>query len=348
MPTQQSLAIFILHQESVSLLRNSSPHIPPLSERILKIEPRWDGQFSVPEHNTKHEARNYGSAAEQASFVTHTPPANKKGIGSTIDNLNFEDKFGVATPNSINKSIEQINCLPTILHDAAVSAYSVRAIAYSLLISEKESISAKQFAFLKAHAQPHSFQELKRLYFETKEINKDLTLTLLLLCIPALKGLSKPQYTLFKRNLVALIRADKRIDLYEWCIYRIITYTVEQLNSQGNYSLRNVEESISTLLSAAANLNKNYNREKRALAYSKGAQLLSCELTYKDHIELKEIDRALKQLERLKPLQKPALIKAVRAILIEDHLIESEEQFFLRGNRRYVKLPIATILNGLP
>ena len=52
-------------------------------------------------------------------------------------------------------------------------------------------------------------------------------LPLLELCLPALKTMSAAQYTLFKRILLGLIRADANTELHEWCLYQLLRHYLD-------------------------------------------------------------------------------------------------------------------------
>ena len=47
-------------------------------------------------------------------------------------------------------------------------------------------------------------------------------LTLVSMSVPALLTMSRPQYDRFVADVVALIRADRRVDLFEWVMHRVL------------------------------------------------------------------------------------------------------------------------------
>ena len=57
---------------------------------------------------------------------------------------------------------------------------------------------------------------------DTARLDAMQRLTLVSMAVPALKTMSHPQYTRFVADVVALIRADRRIDLFEWVMHRVL------------------------------------------------------------------------------------------------------------------------------
>ena len=55
-------------------------------------------------------------------------------------------------------------------------------------------------------------------------IDAGVRLPLVDMVIPALRELSPPQYAVFKANVAELIRADRKTDLFEWTLQRVLLH----------------------------------------------------------------------------------------------------------------------------
>jgi hypothetical protein len=62
--------------------------------------------------------------------------------------------------------------------------------------------------------------------------------------MPALKRLSPPQHLTFKKSLILLIKTDKAVLLFEWCLYRIVVHNLESKTYKEVKSLRACRQAI--------------------------------------------------------------------------------------------------------
>jgi hypothetical protein len=101
--------------------------------------------------------------------------------------------------------------------------------------------------------------QVKQLLPVILQLDESKRLPIIDKAIPSLKLLSADQYREFKQLLVKLVQADGKIDLFEWCLYRMI---LQYLNpafgktkpikaKHGN--VKKLHQEIETVLSLVAN-----------------------------------------------------------------------------------------------
>ena len=300
---------------------------PPLDQRIRRVSPQWDGKFTPVD-------------LAKTSHTQHSPhTSNFAGAASSaIDIEEIIDTVGEVDQESLSLSQDCIHNLPNIIETAVHNPYSARAIIYCLLLDNNQAIRAKQIQALSDNAHPTTFLEMKRLYQAIKKIRRSQYLIITDLCIPALKLLSKSQSQVFRKNLATLIREDREVSLFEWCLYRITVHNIEQPRHGGNKHLAQCQQSIEVVLSATAQVSLDANLDG---AFANAKSLLNMPtLNRLGEYTYQALDRALNELETLSPLEKPRLLKALMAIINHDDHVSADEAELFRAIADTLDCPV--------
>ena len=309
---------------------------PPLPVRIKRIEPGWQGDFEVrpaPQHSASSNEAVAGFA------TTDSPKAFDQS--SLDDAINHMGQPGDAHIHRAQQLITQIE--PRI-YEAAHDAFSARALVYGLLLERNDpSLRQQQLAHLQQHAKPQVFIHLQQLIGRLESLPAQQELPLLELCIPALKNLSVQQLPQFKRNVIALIRADKKVSLKEWAYYRILTQNLEAKNVTAcNKTLAQLSTACEEVLSLIAHTG---TEPKRAFEQARDiVQLSDLSIRPNIGIQLPTVDAALAQLRQLKPLEKPRLLKAIASCIQQDDHISLREAELFRAVADSLDCPVPPLL----
>ena len=235
------------------------------------------------------------------------------------------------------------------LRDAAHDPFSARALVYCLLLSPDAEVRQRQIESLRQKAHPVTFGMVETFAEAVNLLAKPLHLPLLELCLPALKALSAPQYQVFKRNLGLLIKADAKVDLFEWALYRIVTHQLEPRRPTGpTHTLKHQGSAAGLLLSMLAHCGHR-QREQALQAFSAAAYTLNLPqlaLLDKQQLQLPALDRALDSLNQLKPLQKPLLLKAMARCVTHDGNVTPTEAELFRAIADSLDCPVPPLLPG--
>jgi len=305
---------------------------PPLEQRIRRVNPRWDGKFtavSVTANNSSQESPHTTSFSGAHDISENAAAINVEEIIETVGEVDQE---------SLNLSQTSIHALPDIIENAVHDPYSARALIYCLLLDKNKTIRAKQIQALNDQAHPNTFLEMKRLYKPIQSIKRSQFLIITDLCIPALKLLSQKQQTVFKNNLVNLIREDRDVSLFEWCLYRITVHNIEQSPHRSFKKLRECTHSIEVVLSATTQVSNDNDRKS---AFKSASDLLAMpQLQHLGGYTYQALDKALNELETLKPLEKPQLLKALMAIIKHDNDVTFEEAELFRAIADTLDCPV--------
>ncbi|SHE98015.1 Zn-dependent protease with chaperone function [Microbulbifer donghaiensis] len=324
---------------------------PPLAERIARLDPQWNGHFG----RTDSEPAGISVSAQQDAQVM--------GIAATGTNAQAATPYQQvldAVDNSIgNPSEQQMNygrallqSVPAALQQAAHDPFAARALVYYLLLHKDEDERHAQRELLQQIAHPAVVREIEKLEPQLQSLPSSARLALLDLCVPALKALVPQQYQVFKRNLIKLLRSDGKVELWEWALYRVLMHALEGTPDHQRLSPKKGAEKDAArfILAAVAHAgNSEYLPAKRA--YESGLKALQLGITplpTATDINLQRLDKAIAIASTIKPLQKPALLKAMAATMNHDGVIEAEEIELLRAIADSLDCPMPPLLVGAP
>lgn len=322
---------------------------PPLETRIKRINPQWNGEFPVtaPARTASRAtpASVSGFASEGAEHSTPSAGRPHSSHDVPVEKLSLND-IGAPTPAHLQQARQILTDIPATLQDAAHDPFAARAIVYSLLIQPETA--AKQWQQLQQRAHPVVYKLTLELHPTVQQLPRDQRLPLSILAGPALKTLSVPQYQVFKENIVALIKADRAVDTFEWALYRMLLNALEpkSSHSEGRASIQQLGVPCQQLLSTLATA--GHQAEALAEAAYKRAmaqlELANLPLLGGGQISFPMLDSAIRQLQSLKPLQKPQLLKALITCIQHDGKVNPQEYELFRAIADCLDCPMPPLL----
>lgn len=325
---------------------------PPLKQRIRRLDPAWRGEYVMPLPDQSLESRAPAvSAAQQQAKTT----ATAMGVGVAVtEALQVMNKIGQPGQQEINLAREILAQLPQALKLETQDPYGARALIYCLLLHKDASDQQQQWQLLHTRADPGVYEKTQQLSDVVAEHRTVYRLPLIELCFPALRALSLPQYHLFKDNLLALMAVDKKIDLGEWVIQRLL---IQQLDEA--HGLRKLPVAKYTHIGAVKREAEMffslvaYAEHKEdvdaAAAFRAGITAIgttALKMLPRQAISLKALDVALDRLAQVKPLIKPRLLTAVAACIAVDDKITPAGEELLRTLSSCLDSPVPPILKN--
>ena len=319
---------------------------PPLDRRILAIQPNWDGKFPIVTNEMPSRAPGHAGAAGFAGG-TSGQGANDAGPRFRSTPESIAAHVGTPTEASLVAARALIDDNDDVLNTAAHDPYEARALVYAMLIDRDGDLAEAQLRLIRENADTSVPEHVVRLLPLVMQTDAPHLLTLLELASPALKELSYPQYKRFTQIAAALITADKRVEVFEWVLHRLL---IKELyahfegpqSSHGRIKkISKVADSASCLLSILAAAG-NQEVHAQITAYEAGAAEIGIELPYRmqEEFNFERLNDALNKLRKLRPLAKPALIKACAATALADNRISTAENALLQGIAAVLDCPL--------
>ena len=316
---------------------------PPLEKRIRAIAPGWNGEFDYSSEQDKltpeaEAAPDKGKSAQEIFTQVITTAAVLEQIGNP-------------QAAHVQQAQALLAGLPGIIKQSAHEPHGARAVIYALLISKDRDTREKQLAHLNEHADSGVYDEVEKLLVWENSITIDSRLPLIDMTLAALRQLSDKQYRLFKYNLTALIKMDAKISLFEWALQKILKHHLaprfeKTPGRNTRLYLTQTRSECELLLSfmVHACVQENLTAlEVFALAQN-ALGLAGLNLHDKAALKLDELDTAIDRLNQLKPLQKPALLKACAIAITSDETITAQEHELLRAIADSLDCPMPPLL----
>ena len=322
---------------------------PPLTKRIRRIDPHWDGKFDYSDPPAAVPDEKHSSASETITRPTIAKEAFAVTAGAAIaDVMTAIDQIGNPKQEAVDYARSLLSELPTVIKEAAREPYGARAVAYSMALDKGQEVRARQLKQLQAHADPHVYALTLTLMPQTDELDSKFRLPIIDIAIPALKQLALSQYQLFRGNLIALIEMDSRVDLLEWSLQKILFnhldghfFKLEPMKARYSEP-RQLEKEIALVLSMMAHVGAQ-DQSGTEKAFAAAVETLGAgelAMLAKDQIRISDLDAALEKLDQLKPLAKSRLLKACVASIWRDQKVTTVELEVFRAFASVLDCPI--------
>ena len=336
-----------------SLFNLLSTH-PPLADRIRAFEPSFDGSFPAvdPAAVVADDASlaASGSARPRASTAAALASILPAGIiaasggaaaGGTapLNASKMVRHIGSPQTEHIDHASRTIGGMPQPLLDAAREPLAAQAVIYALLLSPNDDATrARQLQMLQSQIPAALFQETVQFATAGESLAAEARLPLVDLAIPALKQSSPQQFAQFRQVVDALVKADGKIDLFEYSLRTVLfTYLDVFFGLQKPPPIRYrtvdaVAQPAVLVLSMLAYAGRNQPDEIQR-GFQAGAKNLAGGATIapQSDCSLRNFDAALVQLAQTSPDVKRQIIGAMMACVSAEGGVTLEESELLRA-----------------
>ena len=353
-PNSAEISHALFEEGQVSALSRMYATHPPLNDRILAILPRWRGDYeesdwdrsalAATEANDQQEKTAGPSQREKATAIL-TGATGVLLADAVINQVGNPDGKHLDYADALIKQI------PQLFLNAAREPSGARAIVYFLVLSKDEQVRAKQLGLLQASADVGVYDELQKLYQSGQVVAAEQRLPLITIALSSLRQLSQKQYRLFRENFKTLVEIDKKMSLLEWALQKIVMHSLVAVfgKDEGPYfgkkNLKSCKTTISVLLSILTHSTvQDGMSNEETFAAGADALKLPLQLIPVSKIDFNTLNNALDDLAGLKPLQKPALLKACVRCITADGKIQAIETELLRAIAATIDCPVPPLL----
>jgi Zn-dependent protease with chaperone function len=334
---------------------------PPLAERIRRIQPRWDGSLpaaSAPLGAVPASQTAAGSATEP----DHAAPASLDVLAATL-----VAAVGEPAAAHVAQAAEDLAGVSPDLRRELGDPLGASLLMHALLLKpqasqqSEQSVSPQgaiyaeqrqeQLRQLRAALPTLVLEQLEAAQVLLQQVRRGQLLTLVELAVPALKRMSPEQQRSFLHIQQMLIASDGDVDLFEWCVSRLLRQQLAPapLQDVRQVQLEHCTAASSLLLSALCHAGQDELAEVNA-AFAAGKAVLAlplAQLPAGSALDARKLDMALRQLQALKPLQKPRLLKAMVACVSNDGRLQAAEGELLRVTALLLDCPMPPLPRGL-
>lgn len=318
---------------------------PRLVDRILAIEPAFDGKFP--------RLPVAPASASQPASVTSSPAARRSAIPTPV----FLAAASGPTPQRLAYATDFREALPAELHEAVQSPLSASVVVLGMLLSRDAASRQSQWAGVNEVLDDPSAAELNRLQPVVDAVPRRFRLPLLLLLAPVLRELSPEQFVRFETTVQYLIEHDAQMELFEFTLQHFIrrqlapTFHPVPRRAAQFYSLRPLTQECGTLLSALAYVSgeDGFVRDeafRRGVTALGGArEVLSLKPLTSCGVD--QVGAALDRLNELTPALKKVVLGACAEVVAHDGLIRTDEAELLRAISDALDCPVPPVISGV-
>lgn len=361
---------FFFHDAlSGSLLGNMggvlSTH-PPLTMRIRRIEPSFDGDYPSVEGlgeiplidqitpSDKGKIKPPEVKPLPGRFQTVKPgqagpvPPPVAAIPKefAITGAAILANVGNPSPEQLGYARELLSAIPESLREECRQAVTARAIVFAILVlrSGGNAQSLSPGIPLELH------EDVARLAEEIAPLKKETHLPLVELSLGALRQLSADDAPAFLRALKTFIREDKRVTLLEFCVESMVSRQIDPVRRlRGNrgvqyYAVQGLKKEVSVLLSALAQCGAPSRRSAdeafRAGLAEFGKRAEGMELLPGPDCTPDGIDAAFDHVAQASPFVKKQILKACVAVVNADEKLTIEEAELLQAISNNLDCPM--------
>ena len=348
---------------------------PPLLERILLLEPSFDGDYS----EVKFDERRSPTAKSKASKQQPLPGITIPGVGDTLGQVlppvvmglaaagqaqvevawagTIADSIGNPTLEHVDFAAALLKSLPEAVREAARDTHDACALIFALLLDKRdEAVRQKQLGQVKDLFGDQMAKATLKLSGDVAKLDPRAKLPVADLAIGALRRMAREQFDYFTHLLETLAAADEQIDLFEFSLSKLVirhlepNFLKERKKPAQVYSLKRFGHECSVLISSLA-CTAGSDAETMQTAYQAGAAHLAAATKLNQlsaaECDLQELDQSLVALVRVGPNLKRQLIEAAAATVSADGYLQIQEAELLRAISDSLNCPMPPLAIAL-
>jgi Zn-dependent protease with chaperone function len=333
---------------------------PPLEERIRRLDPSWDGDFTTP---TRRPARVEAHAA--AARRHGTPPRDPAGIAALAQLASpaaLVASIGAPTPEHLGYAAALLNRFPDALTRAVHDPVESRALILALVAADSAggatgggaTLGSAERAILREYGGEQLERRVEALVPLVRGQGPDARLPLLDLALPALLHLSPDEAESFRAAVERLIHADGRVRPFEYALTHTLARRLEAGGgrSRGGGRVRSFEPlrgDVEALLSAVAWAGSDGDADAARAAFEAGARRLPSSagrmrLLEPSAVGLQRVDAALTALEEAAPALRRDFLAAAAECAAHDRRLQTAEVELLRAMAEALDCPMPPVL----
>ena len=342
----------MLFASGIRRLRSMFATHPPLTERIRALDPQFDEtQFRRVEPQRESVAVPAEAVAGFDAYGSYGRDGDTPVDESIVQSIGNPGERHVEYARGLRPSI------PETLYAAAHSPDGAYLLAVALVIDEAHE--AAQLRIVGEQLGDARTGLVRRYVDEMQKIGPAYRLPLLEISFPVLKRRPPQQLEFLLALIRRLIEFDGRVDLREFCYYRVIARHLLQAadpsaDRSGNRVSRDqARRAAVTLIRVLADQGHDSDAE-RERACRAGLAVFGRWARDVDKVEVSDeqsvavLDRALDVLANINTAGRESLLDAVTETIAHDGRLSLEEAEMLRAICASLDCPLPPLLAGSP
>ncbi|MCG6937536.1 MAG: M48 family metallopeptidase [Gammaproteobacteria bacterium] len=324
---------------------------PPLKQRILRIQPDWDGKYILDKSRPSVQTEGAVRAATRKQRKKTAAIGAVTGVGFNRA-MNAVETIGEASQEQIDAAQLWRQQLPDVVLENAASPYGAQALVLALLIDKNAAIRQQQYKVLNDTINELHTRHVKQLQQQVADVAGTQTLPLIDLTLPTLREMTIEQYQIFASCVQQLIAADRKVNLREWVIQRLLLqhldeqYGLRKKPIAKYFVLGSAKYASELILSLLAYLEHPEEADAR-MAFDLGKRSIGAgalSMLPKTAVSLDSLNNAMDELELLKPLLKKRFLQACVSCIAHDAEVTIQAYELTRAIASCLDCPMPPVL----
>jgi len=329
---------------------------PPVLQRIQALEPSFRAEsmdrlkaqwLAVPPSGLDEDvqmglvAPGRGELPQASARIDLTPPMVSSQVADPRDDDYRRADTIVAT-------------MPDALRTMAGRRDGAGMLLLGLLLDGDPEVADRQRSEIVARLGVQAAAEARRLREEALQaLHPMLRMPLASLAFPAMRLRPRPELATFLDTVHAVVHADGRVSLFEYCLGRLLEVQLRETLDPGRYARfgrrkpGNVRQEFATLLAVVAHAGNPQDPDAARRAYLAGMQrvLPRDHMPYAPPAEgVLALDAVWEPLDALDPLAKQVTVEAITAAVSHDGRVSVAESELLRTICGVLHCPLPPML----
>ncbi|MBT3666437.1 MAG: M48 family metallopeptidase [Opitutae bacterium] len=331
---------------------------PPLPIRIKRIDPNWKNSYPNTD-KISQQASSIDQTSAVSGFAgasTATPIAvsssqQQKPVrprGKSYSARSFLKSSQSIDKEKLHQVRTVISSIPEALINQAKEPFGARCLLFAMLLDSKDqTVKNKQIEMINFHSEPGTSNETERTTTQLTKLSPEQKFILVEETRPAMAELSSRQFSNFQALMIQLIGADQSIDLFEWCMHKVIEFDFGKTHSpreqlHGRASIKSRLPECSIILGALSHHGQDGADPKPS--FKDGIRALDrnydIPVPDKESCGLSSMDQALERLNKLSAVGKRSLLDACARTIDHDGKTTDVEIQILRGISSALSCPL--------
>ncbi|MGY6631403.1 MAG: M48 family metallopeptidase [Wenzhouxiangella sp.] len=342
---------------------------PPLESRIKAIDPKFDKAEikALAESLSRHaqarraEAEAEAQARRAAAEQDQTSQKPRGPGGLPLDAERLAEQIGQPGLNQVFIAAALAASLPGPLERAAHSDEWAMELIACLLLSADDDVREAQLLLIARQLGEDGEQQTRSLLPSVRGLKPEQRLPLMEMAFPVLRRRPARELIDFMKLVEDLVAADGKVDVFEYALARLLNQHIEEsLNpsragAPGSAKLAGRLPAAAELLSILSHHGRPEKPEVALAAASEGIQKLAegaqapAPLAAIPDDWPARLDKALAGLDKLRPVDKERLLKAMVTVVQFDDQVITAELELLRAicGLLHIPLPVVATDSGV-
>jgi Zn-dependent protease with chaperone function len=328
---------------------------PPILQRIQALDPSFRGEELARLQARWAAAPPDGLREDAALGLDGGPASALPGARQQITVTAPMVAAQVATPaaDDYRRADAIVDAIPEALRDLARRRDAAMPLLLALLLADDEGVAALQREDIAARLGAGAADHAERIHQQlTADLHPMLRLPLAALAFPVLRQRPRPELDTFLDTVHAVVHADGRVSLFEYCLGRLLAVQVREALEPARHARfgrrkpGGVRREFATLLAVVAQAGHADEASARR-AYLAGMQ----RVLPRDHLPYappadgaQALDAVWEPLDALDPLAKQAVVEAVTDAVSHDGRVSVAEAELLRTICGVLHCPLPPLL----